>query len=409
MATLKLTIFKAKILKDGRHKIRIAVCHKHETSYIVTRFIIDSLSEFKNGQVVKRPDAAVMNKKLRTMLNEYQDRLDAIRNTDMYTCPQLKTMLVRSLQGDGCTFLNVCDAYIQELHRVGKDKYAEMMVNTKRVFIEYTKGDIALADLTPELVDNLAEHVGKKEWSDATRSMFLRNVRTIINRAVKKRLVVYEVNPFISCRIPRSPVRDVALPVPVMQKILSCEPESRYMQICRDIFSLSFYLGGINMVDLMQLKFDGDSITFRRKKIKDRVDSSTTLKIPDEAKAIISRWADTSGKLEFGYSFDYENFRRHISRGVVKLAESLGIKERVIFYSARKSFAQYASELGVPDNVIDYCLGHSDKTRGVIRYYTKVRERQAEIAIKRVIDYIKNPGLYKDFIEMRADIMMSRM
>ena len=32
MATLKLTIFKAKVLKDGRHKIRVAVCHKQETS-----------------------------------------------------------------------------------------------------------------------------------------------------------------------------------------------------------------------------------------------------------------------------------------------------------------------------------------------------------------------------------------
>ena len=31
MATLKLTIFKAKVLKNGKHKIRIALCHKGET------------------------------------------------------------------------------------------------------------------------------------------------------------------------------------------------------------------------------------------------------------------------------------------------------------------------------------------------------------------------------------------
>ena len=31
MAILKLTIFKAKVLKDGRHKIRVAVYHKQET------------------------------------------------------------------------------------------------------------------------------------------------------------------------------------------------------------------------------------------------------------------------------------------------------------------------------------------------------------------------------------------
>ena len=68
MATLKLTIFKAKVLKDGRHKIRIAVCHKQETCYIVTRFIIDNLSQFKDGQVVKRADASIINTKLRSMI-----------------------------------------------------------------------------------------------------------------------------------------------------------------------------------------------------------------------------------------------------------------------------------------------------------------------------------------------------
>jgi len=78
MATLKLTIFKAKVLKDGRHKIRIAVCHKKETCYIVTRFIIDNLSQFKDGQVTKRPDASIINSKLRSMMNDLQDKLDEI-------------------------------------------------------------------------------------------------------------------------------------------------------------------------------------------------------------------------------------------------------------------------------------------------------------------------------------------
>ena len=69
MATIKLTIIPAKKLKNGSHKIRIAICHKQVTSYIVTRFVIDSESQFKNGQVVKRNDAAIINTKLRNLLN----------------------------------------------------------------------------------------------------------------------------------------------------------------------------------------------------------------------------------------------------------------------------------------------------------------------------------------------------
>ena len=76
----------------------------------------------------------------------------------------------------------------------------------------------------------------------------------------------------------------------------------------------------------------------------------------------------------------------------------------MVYYSARKTFAQLASELGIPDGVIDYCLGHSDKSRGVIRYYAKVREKQAEIAINRVIDYVDHPEKYKEFLELSKRI-----
>lgn len=58
--------------------------------------------------------------------------------------------------------------------------------------------------------------------------------------------------------------------------------------------------------------------------------------------------------------------------------------------------------------MIDYCLGHSDKSRRVIRYYAKVREKQAEIAVNRVIDYVDHPEKYKEFLEMRADIMLMK-
>lgn len=414
MATLKLTIFKAKVLKDGRHKIRVAVCHHQETSYIVTQFVIDNISQFKNGQVVKRADSALMNMKLRTMLNEYQKRLDTINDVDLYSCTQLKDMIARgAIKHEADTFAKVCDDYIEELCKNGRIKYANMLSDTKRYFGEFAKGDVGLADITPDFIELFSSYINRKNWSDATKGIVLRNVRTIINKAIKRRLVSYAINPFISCKIPRPPVRDVSLSVETLRKILHSEPDSRYMQISRDIFALSFYLGGINMIDLVNIKFDNEYVvSFSREKVKGRTASNNEIKlhINDAARVILSRWVDKrTMKLNFGYNFGYENFRRHISRGVVKLAKNLGITNRVMFYSARKTFAQFASELGIPDSVINYCLGHSDQNRGVIRYYTKVRERQAEIAINRVIDYVENPEKYKEFLEMKADIMMMKM
>lgn len=61
MTTLKAAVVPAKVLKNGKHRIRIAIGHKQETRYIVTRFEIDNTANFKGGQVVGVPDAAHVN------------------------------------------------------------------------------------------------------------------------------------------------------------------------------------------------------------------------------------------------------------------------------------------------------------------------------------------------------------
>lgn len=171
-------------------------------------------------------------------------------------------------------------------------------------------------------------------------------------------------------------------------------------------------MGGSNLIDLLQIDFrDTEVLEYVRTKTKNTAIGTRTISftIPEEAKGIIKEWMNkNTGRLDFGYKFSYPNFSRYLTRSLASLAKKLGITEKVVYYSARKSFAQYASEIGIPDGIIDYCLGHSDKSKGVIRYYTKVRQKQADMAISRVIDYVNNPEKYKEYIELRSDIMMMR-
>ena len=415
MATLKLTIFKAKVLKDGRHKIRIAVCHHQETSYIVTRFIIDNLSQFKSGQVVKRPDASTINMKLRNMLNEYQERMDAIKNIEMYSCAQLKSLLVG--QGNvitAPTFQAVANEYIEQLTKSGRGNYAKLLERNCRYFTEFSKGDFLLADINPMIVENYSNFLRHtKGIGETTIGMMMSRTRTIINRGVKQQLVKYDINPFAYYKIKTAPVREVDLSIENIIKIKNYCPDSKKLKVARDLFMLSFYLCGINLADLLQVDFRNvDHVEYIRKKAVNlkQSDQRIVIPIPTAATPIIQRWMNkNTGRLDFGYKFTYSNFYRYLTRNLNGMADELNIKEKVVYYSARKSFAQFASELGIPDGVIDYCLGHSDKSRGVIRYYTKVREKQAEVAVNRVIDYVEHPDKYKDFLEMRADIMMMRV
>lgn len=416
MATLKLTIFKAKSLKDGRHKIRIAVCHKKETCYIVTRFIIDNISQFKNGQVVKRQDASIINTKLRNLLNEYQDRLDSIKSIQMYDCKQLKNILVNNASANqkDATFQAVSSTYIDELIEDGRENYAKLLERNCRYFTEFAKGELLLSDITPEIINNYDRFLrNTKRVGDTTIGMMMSRTRTIINRGIKKQLVKYDVSPFAYYSIKSSPVRDVDITIDNLIKIKDCILKEKKFRVARDLFMLSFYLGGINLADLLEVNFrKTDKVEYIRKKARNlkQGEQRIVISIHDDAKAIIKEWMNrNTGRLDFGYKFTYSNFYRYLTRSLNALADKLDINQKVVYYSARKTFAQFASELGIPDGVIDYCLGHSDKNKGIIRYYTKIKQKQAEIAINRVIDYVNNPDKYKDYIEMKADIMMMKL
>lgn len=416
MVTIKPTIFKAKALKDGRHKIRIAVCHKQETCYIVTRFIIDNMSQFKNGQVVKRPDAAVINTKLRNLLNEYQEKLDSIKCIQMYDCKQLREILVSSttIGQSAATFQAVANTYISELTEDGRGNYAKLLERNCRYFTEFTKGEFLLSEITPEIISNYDRFLrNTKKVGETTIGMMMSRTRTIINRGIKKQLVKYDISPFAYYSIKSSPVREVDITIDNLIKIKNCIPKEKKLRVARDLFMLSFYLGGINLADLLEVDFrKTEKVEYIRKKARNlkQGEQRIVISIHDCAKAIIKEWMNrNTGRLDFGYKFTYSNFYRYLTRSLNALADKLDINQKVVYYSARKTFAQFASELGIPDGVIDYCLGHSDKNKGIIRYYTKIKQKQAEIAINRVIDYVNNPDKYKDYIEMRADIMMMKL
>lgn len=78
MPQLSPVIVPAKVLKDGRHKVRIRIAHNGRSAYILTDIIINSASEFRNGQIVRRKDASYLNTRLTQEINKYQQAIDDI-------------------------------------------------------------------------------------------------------------------------------------------------------------------------------------------------------------------------------------------------------------------------------------------------------------------------------------------
>ena len=391
MTTLKLAVVPAKMLKSGKHKIRIAIGHKQETRYLVTRFNIDDLSQFKDGQVVGIPNASYVNMKLRSILNSYQEALDRI-STQSYTCAQVVEYLSNIKQG-AAPFSSASTDYIINMEKEGRKSTAELYRRTCRYFNDFIKLDVMLDGITPRTIKEFDIYLkNEKNLNPVTRGTHMAHLKAILNQAVRDKKVSYDTHPFEYYEKPEGNIRELDISVDEVKQIRDSTPKEKSLRMARDLFMLSYYLGGINLTDLMQFNFKNrDTIEYIREKSKNtkKGDKKISFSIPEEAKPIIKEWMGKNGKLNFGYKYTYDNFRKFVTKEIKRLAENIGIESHVVYYSARKSFVQHGFELGISLETLEYCIGQSMKKNRPIFNYVKIMRKHADIAIRKILDELK--------------------
>lgn len=391
MTTLKLAVVPAKMLKSGKHKIRIAIGHKQETRYLVTRFNIDDLSQFKGGQVVGIPNASYVNMKLRSILNSYQEALDRI-STQSYTCAQVVEYLSNIKQG-ATPFSSASTDYITNMDKEGRKSTAELYRRTCRYFNDFIKLDVMLDSITPRTIKEFDVYLkNEKNLNPVTRGTHMAHLKAILNQAVRDKKVSYDTHPFEYYEKPEGNIRELDISVDEVKQIRDSTPKEKSLRMARDLFMLSYYLGGINLIDLMQFNFKNrDTIEYIREKSKNtkKGDKKISFSIPEEAKPIIKEWMGKNGKLNFGYKYTYDNFRKFVTKEIKRLAENIGIESHVVYYSARKSFVQHGFELGISLETLEYCIGQSMKKNRPIFNYVKIMRKHADIAMRKIFDSLK--------------------
>lgn len=391
MPTLKLVIVPAKILSDGKHKVRISVSHNSQTRYIPTDCIIDDLSQFKEGQVVNRSDASYMNMKLRKKLIFYQETLDKIYDPDLYTCTDLVTLLLQKKDYRGITFSQKADEYITQLVDNGQGKSAKLYRNAVNSFLK-SQRDVNLAAMSPTNIRTFEQYMKQKLLSSTTMNIYLTLIQCIINSAKKHKEVIYETEPFEFCNKPSINSRELDLSVEELKTIRDMKIDKYNVNVVRDIFMLSYYMGGMNLVDLLSINFKKLTVVdFSRKKTGEHKKgiNKTSFTIQPEAKAIIDKYINKSGKLVFGKFNTFGKCYSVIARKMEELAHIARIDRRVVYYSARKSFVQHGYDLGISLEVLEYCVGHSMKSNRPIFNYLRIMREHADKAIRTILDNIK--------------------
>lgn len=409
MATIRLTVLNSIKECDGRLPVLVCISQKGQRAYIKTEFLINDIAEFDNGKVVYRKDANTMNKRIEFVFSQYKEKYDSIEGLEFLSASQIKYIITAKERPSHISFIEYWKKRIDDFKKDKRESYAKMNEDTIKLFIK-SEGDVPIPAINYRIVEHFRKWMIAKGYANGNIGIRLTHLKARINELIKENVLKVDVHPFAYTKIPSATPKECDLTIDDFRKILNANFQGKELNLAKDLFLLSFYLCGINLKDLLSVQFtSSDTLSFERIKTihSKRGNSRLTIPIHSNAKSIIDKY-ERNGKIELGYSFSYQNLQRFINRGLKKIEQHLGLNSNICFYSARKTFAQFASELGIPDGVIDYCLGHSDRSKGIIRYYTKVKQKQADIAINRVIDYVNNPDKYKDYIEMRADIMIMK-
>ena len=393
MANLFITIVPTKVLANGQHKIRIAVSHNWDTRYIPTSIVIDSLNEFKNGKIVKRSDKELLNAKLKRIYDTYYERCESIEYADSLTCTQLVKIITSPINGEQHRkFEDIVEEFLSQIDEDDREKTHKLYKLAAKHFIRFTGPGALMEHITPIRINNYLTHLRKSKLSPTSIKIYITLLKVIINYAIKMRYVEYKVDPFVTASIPSAKKRDTYITVEQLKIIRDMVPNQYNVSVVRDIFMLTYYLAGMNLVDMLAYDFRTNIVDYIRINTRNTKDGDrlTSFAIPDEAKPLIKKYMNkNTGKLVFGKYKTYVSCYNTLTRKMKVLKTVAGVTHNLTLYSARKSFVQHGYDLGIPLSTLEYCIGQSMKEDRPIFNYVSIMKKHADKAIREILDNLK--------------------
>ena len=389
MATLSLTVVPGKALKDGKHKVRIAVAHRSQTRYIVTDVVLNSTKEWKNGKIVKRDDASYLNIKLLSRLDEVQRIIDETPYIEGLSCAELVETITQTRARKTHTLLSAFEEMLEvsTAKDTTKERYRTQFKSITSVIPDTT----LVSHITPLMVQRFIKKRGS-EIAPATLQTHITLLSQVLNYCQRNGYTEFRVKPTDGFYQRIVAVRQNWLTPDQVRFIRDSEDSHKAYIKFRDLFMLSYYLGGINIIDLARINFDEciDTLKYIRTKTerKTKVNPYVEFEIPDEAKPIIKKYKGEDGKLVISNCTDIDHCH-DIGSTIRRYRDDIGLPN-LTFYSARKSFAQHAFMLGESESVIDYILGHSlgGGHNKMLFAYIKVTPAMATACVRKVCDFI---------------------
>lgn len=288
---------------------------------------------------------------------------------------------------------------IDDLHKMGKKSISRRYELTLNSFLKYTdEEDVAWDNFNSTLVTGFEEFLRNRGLCRNSTSFYMRNLRSIINRASEQDFEVPR-NPFkhVYMGVDKTVKRAVSLKTlcKIRDVNLSAYP---HLDFARNVFMFSFYTRGMSFVDIAFLRktdlSNGVITYFRRKtsqQIQVRLENQTRDVMEKLGESATSYLLPIIGNEIADADSQYRMVYHRVNRNLRKLGEMLKIETKHTLYVARHAWASIAHHNNVPISTISKAMGHDSETTTLI-YLSSIDSSAVDKANRKIMSLMK--GVY---------------
>ena len=427
-ATVKVIYRTAKTLADGSHPFWLRITKDRKSTFVATgrslhpKYWNNNYTGYKEAIRKSYPETYrnELIKKLHEWEQKYSKAADTLADGD--EIHDAKAVASKAIEGRKQARSVTLLAYIDELttaliaaRQKGNSAIYKDLKNQLADFVKNQYGtgkkDVSFSEVTVRFCNQLETFFRERGNSDTTLSNRYRTLRAVFNKAIAEGVAKPEQYPFArnvaekhkfsigkfdtstqKRAISRDDVRKVENFTPTGTATgqwagIKNATEVERLTLAKSVFLFSFYVGGINFVDLAKLRWrnintDAEGFT-RLTYVRQKTGGKFPIRLLPPAVAIIEQYRAFTHSGPDSYIFPILNTKQHptetqinnrlhkvlgqVNKDLKTVGERAGIDTPLTTYVARHSFATALRQKGTATAVISQMMGH--KTEAVTAIY----------------------------------------
>jgi hypothetical protein len=396
MATIREVILPNQKREDGTWNVKIRVTHQRKVNYISTQHYVGA-KQIRPDHSIKDP---IILNAISPTLKDYREKISELGpKLEVFDLPRLINYLTNKMEitAEEINVIKFGRNMIAEMKAKGRDGSAHTINTVVNGLVDFFGSEnVPVTEIRANMLIKYEVFLRSERkivrlnqfQREVTRTMpglsdnglhnHMRDLRILFN-AISNfyndedlGLTIVKHYPFKKYKLVR-PTENQKPKLTIKQLIAIRDFEAATgsrTELARDLFMLSFYLCGMNAVDLYKLSEFTDMVErvdYNRSKTSSRRRDSAfiSINVPTVAIPLYQKYA---GKLQQRYC-NHNALNTALSKGMRAIGKELKYKD-LEFYDARHAFGDWARNIcRFSKDDVALALNHKDQTNAVTDFY----------------------------------------